>query len=182
MSFPFKITAVGLAIDRPSLTSAAFAKPALIRDVIVYLMAMQRTTRPVMADVTREQLHAYLDDSLDDVEEARIEKLLRSSANLRSQLSDVREERDRGEHSLGAVWRRDRLSCMSREQLGAYLHAVLDSNLHDYVEFHLVTIACPTCLANLDDLREKQLEPSAQSRRRRRYFETSARLLNDARK
>lgn len=135
-----------------------------------------------MADVTREQLHAYLDDSLDDVEEARIEKLLRSSANLRSKLSDVREERDRGEHSLGAVWRRDRLSCLSREQLGAYLHGVLDSGLHFYLDFHLKTIACATCLANLDDLREKQSETNAQSKRRRRYFETSARLLNEARK
>ena len=78
-----------------------------------------------MADVTREQLFAYLDDSLDDVEEARIEKLLRSSASLRSKLNAVREERDRGEHSLGAVWRRERLSCMSREQLSAYLHEIL---------------------------------------------------------
>ena len=135
-----------------------------------------------MADVTREQLFAYLDDSLDDVEEARIEKLLRSSANLRSKLNAVREERDRGEHSLGAVWRRERLSCLSREQLSAYLHEVLESDLHNYVEFHLKTICCSTCLANLDDLREKQMEPAAQTRRRRRYFETSARLLNDARK
>ena len=135
-----------------------------------------------MADVTREQLFAYLDDALEDAEEARIEKLLRSSASLRSKLNAVREERDRGEHSLGAVWRRDRLSCLSREQLSAYLHGVLDANLHDYVEFHLKTIACATCLANLDDLREKQSESNAHSKRRRRYFETSARLLNEARK
>ena len=135
-----------------------------------------------MADVTREQLFAYLDDSLDDVEEARIEKLLRSSASLRSKLNSVREERDRGEHSLGAVWRRERLSCLSREQLSAYLHEILEADHHNYAEFHLKTICCSTCLANLDDLREKQMEPAAQTRRRRRYFETSARLLNDARK
>src|SRR5262245_62276367 len=135
-----------------------------------------------MADVTREQLFAYLDDSLDDAETARIEKLLRSSKELQGRLIKVREDRDRGEHSLGAVWRRDRLSCLTREQLGGYLHGVLDKAHHAYAEFHLKTVACPTCLANLDDLREKQAEAAAQSRRRRRYFETSARLLNDARK
>ena len=92
----------------------------------------------------------------------------------------AREERDRGEHSLGAVWRRDRLSCLSREQLGGYLHGVLEKELHQYVEFHLKTIACVGCLANLDDLREKQGEPTAQTQRRKRYFETSAGLLNEA--
>jgi hypothetical protein len=135
-----------------------------------------------MTDVTREQLHAYLDDALEDAEAARIEKLLRSSADLRAHLNDVREQRDRGEHSLGAVWRRDRLSCLTREQLGAYLHRVLEPDLQKYVDFHIKTIACPSCLANLDDLREKQSESAAQNRRRRRYFETSARLLNEARK
>jgi hypothetical protein len=135
-----------------------------------------------MVDVTREQLFAYLDDSLDDAETARIEKLLRSSKELQGRLTKVREDRDRGEHSLGAVWRRDRLSCLTREQLSGYLHGVLDKPQHAYAEFHLKTVACPTCLANLDDLREKQTEAAAQSRRRRRYFETSARLLNDARK
>jgi hypothetical protein len=135
-----------------------------------------------MTDVTREQLHAYLDDALDDAETARIEKAIRTSAQVRTRLGKVREERDRGEHTLGAVWRRERLSCLGREQLSGYLHAVLDKDLHNYVDFHLKTSACPCCLANLDDLREKQAEEQSQSRRRRRYFETSARLLNQARK
>ena len=135
-----------------------------------------------MTDVTREQLHAYLDDALDDAETARIEKLIRTSAAVRTRLTKAREERDRGEHTLGAVWRRERLSCLTREQLGGYLHGVLDKELHAYIDFHLKTIVCPCCLANLDDLREKQAEQAAQTRRRRRYFETSARLLNEARK
>jgi hypothetical protein len=135
-----------------------------------------------MTDVTREQLHAYLDDCLDDAETARIEKLVRGSADVQRRLKAARDERDRGEHSLGAVWRRERLSCLSREQLGGFLHGVLDRDLQKYVEFHLKTIGCPTCEANLDDLREKQAENTSQSRRRKRYFETSARMLNDARK
>jgi hypothetical protein len=133
-----------------------------------------------MTDVTREQLHAYLDDALDDAETARIEKLIRASSEVRSRLCQARDERDRGEHSLGAVWRRERLSCLAREQLGGYLHGVLDADLHAYIDFHLKTVGCPCCQANLDDLREKQTEQAAQSRRRRRYFETSARLLKEA--
>ena len=135
-----------------------------------------------MATVTREQLHAYLDDALDDAETARIEKLIRGSPAVRTQLTQVRDERDRGEHSLGAVWRRERLSCPTREQLGSFLHDVLDAEHHAYIVFHLQTIICPSCQANLDDLKEKQAESATQSRRRRRYFEQSARLLNDARK
>ena len=135
-----------------------------------------------MTAVTREQLHAYLDDALDDAETARIEKLVRGSADLQRRLKAARDERDRGEHSLGAVWRRERLSCLSREQLGGYLHGVLDKELHVYAEFHLKTIGCPSCEANLEDLREKQAESTSQARRRKRYFETSARMLKEARK
>jgi DNA-binding phage protein len=135
-----------------------------------------------MPDVTREQLHAYLDDALDDAETARIEKLIRGSAAVRSQLTEVRDERDRGEHSLGAVWRRERLSCPTREQLSSYLHDVLDTDFQAYIVFHLQTIGCPSCQANLDDLKEKQAENAAQVKRRRRYFEQSARLLKEPRK
>ena len=135
-----------------------------------------------MSDVTREHLFAYLDDALDDVETAKIEKLLRASQDLKDRLEQLRDDRDRGEHSLGAVWRRERLSCSTREQLSGYLHGVLEPEMHSYVEFHLKTIACPGCLANLDDLREKQTEPATQTRRRKRYFETSAGMLGDVRK
>jgi hypothetical protein len=135
-----------------------------------------------MSNVTREQLHAYLDDSLDDAETARIEKLIRTSAEIRKQLTKVREERDRGEHSLGAVWRRERLSCMPRESLSGFLHGILDADLHRYVDFHMKTIGCASCLANLEDLKEKQTEAASETRRRKRYFETSARMLKDARK
>jgi uncharacterized protein YbaR (Trm112 family) len=108
--------------------------------------------------------------------------LIRGSAAVRTRLTQVRDERDRGEHSLGAVWRRERLSCPTREQLSGYLHQVLDSELQAYILFHIQTIACPSCQANLDDLREKQAETPAHSHRRRRYFEQSARLLKEARK
>lgn len=132
-----------------------------------------------MEEITREQLSAYLDDALADSDAARIERTLRESEALRKLLRIVREERDRGEHSLGAIWRRDRISCLSRADLNGYLHGILEADLHEYIEFHLKTIACPTCQANLDDLREKQAESAAFNRRRRKIFDSSAGLLSN---
>src|SRR5437764_2089055 len=72
-----------------------------------------------MSDITREQLHAYLDDALTDAETARVEQALRDSEPLRRSLRQALQERDRGEHSLGAVWRRERLTCPTRSSWGA---------------------------------------------------------------
>src|ERR1041384_4901830 len=84
-----------------------------------------------MSDITREQLHAYLDDALSDAETAKVEQALRDSEPLRRSLRQAMQERDRGEHSLGAVWRRERLTCPTREQLGSYLLQVLDDAEQD---------------------------------------------------
>lgn len=132
-----------------------------------------------MAEITREQLHAYLDDSLPDGDIAKIEQALRGSEPLRNILRQVLQERDRGEHSLGAIWRRERLSCPSREQLGSYLLDALEPGLHEYLTFHLQTIGCPFCKANLADLKALQEEPAAKvQQRRRRIFQSSAGLLS----
>jgi hypothetical protein len=131
-----------------------------------------------MASFTREQLAAYLDDSLNDAETARIEQALRQSESLRMQIRAIMQERDRGEHSLGAVWRRERLTCPAREQLSSFLLGALDPGWRDYIDFHLHTIACAFCLANLEDLKTRQEEPAPQiTRRRRRIFDSSAGFL-----
>jgi hypothetical protein len=90
----------------------------------------------------------------------------------------VLQERDRGEHSVGAVWRRHRLSCPTREQLGSFLLQALEPGFQDYVEFHLKTVACPYCQANLADLQARQQEAAPKTQqRRRRFFQSSAGLL-----
>jgi hypothetical protein len=132
-----------------------------------------------MAEFTREQLDSYLDDALSASETARVEQALRTSEPLRRQLRGLMQERDRGEHSLGAIWRRRRLSCPSREQLGSFLLQVLDPDHQDYIDFHLHTIGCSYCLANLADLQALQEEPATQvQQRRRRFFESSAGFLS----
>ena len=135
-----------------------------------------------MMNVTREYLNAYLDDALNDSETAQVEQVLRSSEALRRMLRALIQERDRGEHSIGAIWRRERLSCPTREQLGSYLLQALDPGLQEYLDFHLRTIACPYCLANLADLESRQREPAPKSQdRRRRFYESSAGFLHTCR-
>jgi hypothetical protein len=131
-----------------------------------------------MTEITREHLDAYLDDALSEGETARVEQALRASEPLRRQLRGLLTERDSGDHSIGAIWRRQRLSCPSREQLGSYLLQVLDAEQQQYIAFHLETIGCPFCQANLADLQTRQQEsvPAAQ-KRRKRFFQTSAGLL-----
>jgi hypothetical protein len=131
-----------------------------------------------MAQITRELLSAYLDDSLSDAETAEVERALRESAEVTGQLRALMQDRDRGEHSVGAVWRRERISCPSREQLGTYLLQVLDDGLQDYVDFHLKVIGCAYCQANLADLENlrKENEPGTRARRKR-FFDSSAGFL-----
>jgi len=135
-----------------------------------------------MSEITREQLHAYLDDALSDAESAQIERALRESQVLQGRLRVVMQERDRGEHSIGAIWRRQRLSCPTREQLGSFLLDVLDDEQADYVRFHLDTLGCPFCIANLADLKALQQESATSSRQRRqRFFQSSAGYLQGTR-
>lgn len=136
-----------------------------------------------MSAITAELLAGYLEDALSESETARIEQELRQSESLRQTLRQLMQERDRGEHSVGAIWRRHRLSCPAREQLGSYLLGVLDDDLMDYLQFHLRTIGCAFCIANLADLQTQQQEASAKAQqRRRRYFQSSAGLLTPGKK
>jgi hypothetical protein len=134
------------------------------------------------SEITREKLHAYLNDALTDPEMAQVEQALRESDALRRSLQKVMQDRERGEHTLGAVWCRERLTCPTREQLGSFLLQVLDDEQQEYIEFHLQTIGCAFCLANLADLQSLQNEPAPNAReRRKRFFQSSAGYLHIAR-
>ena len=108
-----------------------------------------------MAQITRQMLRDYLNDALPDREAAAVERALREDGKLRDRLREVLDEEDRGEHTVGAIWRRERVSCPSREQLGGFLLGAGDPELLDYVQFHLDVIGCPYCQANLDDLKQQ---------------------------
>jgi hypothetical protein len=132
--------------------------------------------------ITLEILRAYLEDGLGEAETAEIERELRASDVLRDQLRQLLRDEDRGEHSLGAIWRRHRLTCPGREQLGSYLLDAMDPALSRYIRFHLETVGCPYCQANLADLKDKDRDAAPAKAKRQRIFDSSAGLLKRKRK
>jgi hypothetical protein len=133
------------------------------------------------AVIDEQTLRSYLADSLPPEDLARVEKALRDSSELRARLEDVRHDRgDAGLHTLGAIWRRGRLTCPSRQQLGSYLLDALDPDLAAYLKFHLEVIECPFCQANLADLKAKTAQPSSATKsRHNRILRSSQHLLGD---
>jgi hypothetical protein len=125
------------------------------------------------------ELEAFLDESLPAERMTAIEERLRRSVELQEQLATINGRRDAGVHSLGGIWRRHRLSCPTREQLGSYLLGVLPRASSDYIKFHLETIECRLCTASIDDLRYQQsaADADATTKRRHRYFQSSAGYL-----
>jgi hypothetical protein len=131
-----------------------------------------------MTTFSSTDLEAYLDDALPLEEMARIEKAMREQPTLAKQLAEVQQRRDAGLHSLGDIWRRHRLSCPSREQLGDLLSGKLSADQSDYARFHVEVIGCYYCQANLADLRRQSTEATDAVRsRQRKYFQSSAGLL-----
>lgn len=131
---------------------------------------------------TDQQLQAYLDEALPMADMSRVEKRLRDDAELRERLLELAGQREAGVHGLGEIWRRHRLSCPARTQLGGFLLGTLEEELHGYIQFHLEQVGCRLCTANLEDLQRQHAEqPQATETRRRRYFQTSAGLLPEKR-
>lgn len=135
---------------------------------------------------TDSQLRGFLDEVLPPDQMAEIELRLRDDSELHTRLATIRGQVDAGMHSIGAIWRRHRLSCPNREQLGQYLLGVMDPEAEDYIRFHLERIGCRFCAANVTDLERERAESTKienaakRQTRRRRYFETSAGYLSRA--
>lgn len=109
---------------------------------------------------------------------AAVEASLRNQPELIQQLAAINGRRDAGLHTLGEIWRRNRVSCPSREQLGSYLLKAIDDEFANYIAFHLDHVGCRFCLANLNDLQRQQEETKDEkSTRRRKYFDSSAGYL-----
>jgi hypothetical protein len=130
--------------------------------------------------MTDAELSAFLDEDLPVERMAAIEQALREDTALCERLRGLVGRRDAGVHTLEAIWRRHRLSCPSREQLGSYLLHVLPDAHADCVRFHLETIGCRVCNASLADLRVQHATDNAEevAQRRHRYFQSSAGYLS----
>jgi anti-sigma factor RsiW len=135
-----------------------------------------------MPRITQADLQSYLDESLPPEEMSAVEAELRKRPELLSQLAAINGRRDAGLHSVGEIWRRQRLSCPARQQLGSHLLGALDEGQAAYIEFHLTTIGCRYCQANLEDLRRQQQETAETVKTRRtKYFQSTAGHLRSKR-
>ena len=126
---------------------------------------------------SNDELLAFLDELLPVERASTLEDLLRDSSDMRQRLAVLMRRRDQGGHTVGEIWRRDRLSCPTRATLGSHLLGVLDESLNQYVEFHLETIGCRLCNAVIIELEESRQSQPANNHRRKRYFESSAGML-----
>jgi hypothetical protein len=131
-------------------------------------------------DFTTAELQAYLDESLPVEKMAAVEETLRRDPSLLSALEAINGRRDAGVHSLGEIWRRNRLTCPTRQQLGSYLLSILSDDQTGYIRFHLDTIGCRYCQANLTDLKSQQAPPAI-AQRRKKYLQSSAGYLKSRR-
>ncbi len=66
-------------------------------------------------------LLAYLDEALPEGRAVEVERAVRESGEVRQRLSALLRQRDQGGHTLGEIWRRRQLSCVSRTDLSRYL-------------------------------------------------------------
>ncbi len=137
----------------------------------------------MMKSFSNSDLEAYLDESLPPEEMAAIEKSLRHDSRLAAELAAIHQRRSSGVHSLGEIWRRHRLSCPTREQLGSFLLGALPEALAGYIQFHVRVAGCRFCQANLADLEAQQVETDQTTQtRRRKYFQSSAGYLKAKKK
>ena len=95
-------------------------------------------------------------------------KQLRERVGSRLKGVDVSAIEDPGcaDSLLTEIWEEHRLSCPKRSTVGGYLLKTLERAWHEYVEFHLNTLGCRFCKANLEDLKEERQEAPRQLRDR----------------
>ena len=77
----------------------------------------------------------------------RIIKLLGRSSGVASAETPI------DEHWITRFWEQNRPSCPKRSTIGKFHLGTLDDAWHDYIDFHIHSLGCRFCHANLEDLR-----------------------------
>lgn len=131
--------------------------------------------------MTDPELEAFLDEGLPPERMSALEEALRTDAALRERTARIIARRNSGAHSVAEIWRTARVSCATRAEWGQYLLGVLDAAHAEYLRFHLETIGCRYCAANVADMQAQQQAltqaAAAAQGRRKKYFASSAGLL-----
>ena len=126
---------------------------------------------------TDRELAAWLDELLPAARMVEFETQLRGDKDLQARVAQVIRHRDQGGNSISEVWQRARLSCPTRSKMGGFLLGTLCGSAAAYVEFHLKTVGCRVCQANMSDLEEQSTQADHVPGRRKKFFESSAGLL-----
>ncbi|MDC0295370.1 hypothetical protein OAL35_00785 [bacterium] len=129
-----------------------------------------------MTAFTDAELIAFLDEALPSDRSVELEAALRSDTELQRRLVGISGRQIAGLHTIAAIWQRARLSCPRRSQLGQFLLGALGDEETEYIRFHIKTVGCRYCEANLADL-QLEIGRDESSNRRQRYFQTSAGYL-----
>ncbi len=127
---------------------------------------------------SQADFEAYLDEALPPEEMAAVEDALRNDPQLADQLVAIHDRRDAGVHTLGEIWRRNRLTCPSREQLTLYLDQQLADDESSYVTFHLEQVRCRLCNASFEDIKiQRQASDDQSADRHQRFLNHSSTYL-----
>ena len=150
-------------------------------EAITNLLSLTQTRTIVTAEFSDDDILAWLDEQLPIERMSAIEQALRDSDDLRHRVASISSRRDSGVHSVGEIWRKNRLSCPDRETIGSWLLGVLDDEIERYVDFHVNTVGCRLCQTMVSEFETVQQEQDDQPKeeRTRRFFESSAGLLPD---
>ena len=128
---------------------------------------------------TDEELLSYAEERLPVARAAELERLLRTSTELVSRLSELMRDSDSGDQSLGAMWRRGRWSCPPRAVWSAFVDGRLGDGLSQYLKFHVETVGCRICAANLADLQQNVGTSDSESRVRQIFQSSAGRLSKE---
>ncbi len=81
------------------------------------------------------------------------------------------------ENILTETWEFQRPSCPKRSTIGAHVLGTLDDQWHKYVDFHVNTLGCKFCMANLEDLKA-QSDKSQSTKFRTRVMQSTVGFLS----
>lgn len=97
-----------------------------------------------------------------------LERLARAAARhpLCGRSFSFPEGEENAHELIRRVWRKNLISCLKRSTLGAYSLGALDAEWKDYVHFHLETVGCEACGANLDDMQAQGRTSRKEARER----------------
>jgi len=76
--------------------------------------------------------------------------------NISSVCSSAEATPEQFEDILTEIWESQRLSCPRRNTIAAFLAETLDAKWFDYIDFHITTIGCHFCRAELKDMMDSK--------------------------